>query len=205
MRRHPQILIAPLQHPVTRDVPLRVRKNDAASGLSGCLRLALAAALAAGLLACKTADEAPPRKSAPGVVARLAFPGGGGVAFGVARFQQVEGGVVATIDLQSGTGGRWRTVIHATGNCTSPNLFSAGPPLLLPGFSAPIEIPVVTTADASGGATLRIAGLVIDGPAGIIGKSVVVHAGAVGPLDAQPGVPNDRFACGVIELARPLF
>lgn len=191
---------------MTRDVPLRMRKNDAASGLSGVLRLALAAALAAGLLACKTADEAPPRKSEPGLVARLAFPGGGGgVAFGAARFQQVEGGVVATVDLQSGTGGRWRMVIHATGNCTSPNLFSAGPPLLLPGFSAPIEIPVVTTADASGGATVRIAGLAIDGPAGIIGKSVVVHAGAAGPLDAQPGVPNDRFACGVIELARPLF
>jgi len=205
MRRHPQVLVASWLNPVTRDVPLRVRKNDATSGSSGCLRLVIATALAAGLLSCKTADDAPPRKSAPGVVARLKFPGGGGVAFGAARFQPVEGGIVATVDLQSGTGGRWRMVIHATGNCTSPNLFSAGPPLLLPGFSAPIEIPVVTTADASGGATLRIAGLVIDGPAGIIGKSVVVHAGAVGPLDAQPGVPNDRFACGVIETDRPLF
>jgi len=179
-----------------------MRKNDAASGLSGCLRLAIAAALAVGLLACKTADEAPASKSAPGVVARLAFPGGGGVAFGTARFQPVEGGVVATVDMQSGTGGRWRMVIHATGNCTSPNLFSAGPPLLLPGFSAPIEIPVVTTPDASGGATLRIAGLVLDG---IVGKSVVIHAGAAGPLDAQPGVPNNRVACGVIETVRPLF
>jgi Cu/Zn superoxide dismutase len=204
MRRHPQVLIPPLCDPVTRDVPLRRRKNDAASDLSSFRCLAFAAALAGGLLSCKMADEARPPKSEPGVVARLAFAGGS-AAFGAARFHPVEGGVVATVDLQSGTGGRWRMVIHATGNCTSPNLFSAGPPLLLPGFSAPIEIPIVTTADASGGATLRIAGLVIDGPAGIRGKSVVVHAGAVGSLDAQPGVPNNRVACGVIETARPLF
>jgi len=202
MRRHPQVLIAPLRHSVTRGVPLRVRRNDAASGSSGFLRLAFGAALAAGLLACKTADEAPPPISKPGLAARLAFPGGGGVAFGSASFRPVEGGVVATVDLQSGTGGRWRTVIHATGNCTSPNLFSAGPPLLLPGFSAPIEIPVVTTPDASGGAIVRIAGLVLDG---IVGKSVVIHAGAAGPLDAQPDVPNNRVACGVIETVRPLF
>jgi len=205
MRRHPQILIAPLPHPVTRGVPMRMRRNDAGSGLSGFLGLALAAALGGGLLSCKTADEAPPRKSEPGFVARLVFPGGGGGALGAARFQQVEGGAVVTIDLLTGTPGRWRAVIHSTGICTSPNLFSAGPPLLLPGFSAPIVIPIVTNADASSDATVRIAGLAIDGPTGIIGKSVVVHAGAFGPLDAQPGVPNNRVACGVIETARPLI
>jgi Cu-Zn family superoxide dismutase len=205
MRRRPQVLTEPLQDPVTRGVPMRMRKNDATTGSSGFRHLAFGAALAGSLLACKTADEAPAPKSAPGVVARLASQGGGGVTFGSASFQPVEGGVVATVDLQSGTGGRWRTVIHATGNCTSPNLFSAGPPLLLPGFSAPIEIPIVTTGDTSGSATVRIAGLAIGGPTGIIGKSVVVHAGAAGPLDAQPGVPNNRVACGVIETARPLF
>jgi Cu/Zn superoxide dismutase len=181
-----------------------MRKNDAASALSECLRVAIAAALAAGLLSCKTADEAPPRKAEPGYVARLAFVGGS-AASGSARFVPVEGGAVVMVDLWTGTSGRWRAVIHATGNCTSPNAFSAGPPLLPPGFSAPIEIPLATDPRLGGNTTMRIAGLAIDGPAGIIGRSVVVHAGAVGPLDAQPGVPNNRFACGVIEQDRPLF
>jgi Cu/Zn superoxide dismutase len=190
---------------VTRDVPLRTRRNEAPSRWPAVLRLAFAAPLVGGLLSCQTANEAPRPGLGPGVIARLAFPGGGGSAFGEARFQPVEGGAVVTIDLQSGTGGRWRAVIHATGICTSPNLFSAGPPLLPPGFSAPIVIPVVTTADTSGAATERISGLAVDGPAGILGRSVVIHAGTFGSLDAQPGVPNNRVACGVIETIKPLF
>jgi Cu/Zn superoxide dismutase len=204
MRRHTEDLIAPLRA-APRIGLMRMRTCAGASRSSGFRRIAFAALLAGGLLSCKTTEEAPRPKSEPGLIARLAFPGGGGVAFGAVRFRPVEGGAEATVDLQVGTGGRWRIVIHATGNCTSPNLFSAGPPLLVPGFTAPTVIAIATTADGAGGASMRIAGLVIDGPAGIVGKSVVVHAGAAGPLDAQPGVPNDRFACGVIETARPLF
>ncbi len=52
---------------------------------------------------------------------------------------------------------------------------------------------------------LRVVGLALDGPAGIVGKSIVLHAGAFGPLDAQPGVPNNRVACGVIVTSDPIF
>jgi Cu/Zn superoxide dismutase len=51
---------------------------------------------------------------------------------------------------------------------------------------------------------MRLPGLKIDGTDGIRGKSVVVHLGATGSLDAQPGVPNNRVACGVIETNKPL-
>jgi hypothetical protein len=30
-----------------------------------------------------------------------------------------------------------------------------------------------------------------------------VHRGATGSLDAEPGVPNSRVACGVIEVNKP--
>ncbi len=204
MRRHPQVLSRPLLDPVTRDVPLRLRANRAASALPGFIRLAFVAALASGLLACKTADETPRPSAAAGAVARLGFAGGS-AASGSVRFQPFAGGTVVIANVFTGKSGRWRAVIHATGNCTSANAFSAGAPLLVPGFAAPIEVPITTDVAGSGATTVRIAGLAIDGPAGINGRSVVLHAGAAGPLDAQPGVPNDRFACGVIETVRPLF
>jgi Cu/Zn superoxide dismutase len=53
--------------------------------------------------------------------------------------------------------------------------------------------------------TIRLPGYRIEGPDGIMGRSVVVHAGAQGSLEAQPGVPNDRIACGVIGPLRSLF
>ncbi len=37
-----------------------------------------------------------------------------------------------------------------------------------------------------------------------MGKSVVVHDGATGSLEAQPGVRNNRVACGVIGTVKPL-
>ena len=62
----------------------------------------------------------------------------------------------------------------------------------------------MTTDNEYGNATARLPGIRIDGPDGIRGKSVVVHRGATGSLDAQPGVPNNRVACGVIETNKPL-
>ena len=58
-----------------------------------------------------------------------------------------------------------------------------------------------------GTATLstRVPGLALSGPAGIEGHSVVLHASQFGPLDAVPGVANDRVACGVIGPIPTLF
>lgn len=124
---------------------------------------------------------------------------------GSVSFRQFDGGVAMSANLAGGTPGRWRVVIHANGNCTSPNGFSAGPPLLLPGTSAPAMVQMSTNTDGEGFTAIRLPGLVLEGAAGIVGMSVVVHAGALGSLEAVPGVPNNRVACGVIERVRSLF
>lgn len=165
-------------------------------------RLALAAGFAGALVGCKTVDEPPPPPK-PTVGARLVPTGT--TMRGSATFWQVEGGVGMGVDIANTYPGRWRVVIHANGNCTSPNGFSAGPPLNLPGVPSPIMVYVMTNDTMMGGGTFRLPGLALDGPNGVIGRSVVVHAGTLGSLEAVPDVPNDRAACGVIERVKPLF
>ena len=102
------------------------------------------------------------------------------------------------VQLQDVTPGPYRVAIHATGNCSSPNTILAGPPWAPPG-----GVPQVY-AGAAGNTgllmmTASLDGVAVDGPDGILGKAVVVHQGLAGPLDAQPGLPNNRIACGVIE------
>jgi Cu/Zn superoxide dismutase len=63
---------------------------------------------------------------------------------------------------------------------------------------------MTTTEDGMAETTVRLRGFTIDGPAGVMGRSVVVHYGASGSLDAQPGVRNDRAACGVIGTLKSL-
>ena len=104
-----------------------------------------------------------------------------------------------------GAGGH-RVAIHMNANCTSPNGFSAGAPMLLPGSSAPVVVSVRTEGSEGTVATVtRIPGLAIDGAAGIDGKSVVVHEGVAGSLDARPGIANGRLACGLIGPMQVLF
>jgi Cu/Zn superoxide dismutase len=89
-------------------------------------------------------------------------------------------------------------VIHTTGNCTSPNAFSAGPPWVAPGASGPTVIEFFIGTDGQASLVQRVAGLTINGPAGVTGRSVVIHYGRTGTLEAEPGRPNERMACGVI-------
>ena len=73
------------------------------------------------------------------------------------------------------------------------------------GTGAPVV--VATTIHHQGTATMvtRIPGLALSGPAGIEGRSIVLHASESGSLEASPGVPNDRVACGVITVIPTLF
>jgi Cu/Zn superoxide dismutase len=165
--------------------------------------IALAAALAGVLASCASDDEAKKPPPDPGVGARLR-PTSGSAITGLVTFQPYEGGVTATVSVLAGIPGGWRVVVHTTGICTSPNGFSAGPPWIAPGSTEPPTIRIVTNNNEYGNATARLPGLTIDGPNGIRGKSVVVHFGITSSLDAQPGIPNDRVACGVIETNKPL-
>jgi Cu-Zn family superoxide dismutase len=163
----------------------------------------LAALAAAGLTACTTAGDADPRVSTSGAViaARLA-PTGGSTVTGLVTFRPFEGGVTIAAQVAGlGGAGRHRIAIHATGNCSSPNAFSAGAPLSLPGSSAPAVIEFSADTEGRASVVTRIAGLTIDR---LDGRSVVVHDAGDGPLSAEPGVRNGRVACGVIGTMRPL-
>ena len=133
-------------------------------------------------------------------------PIGGSAGLGLVTFRPYDGGLTLVADVGGLSGGQYRFVIHTTPVCTSPNGFSAGPPFLLPGTEVPVVVPVVIATD-QGTATLtrRVPGIALSGPNGIEGKSLVLHAGGSGPLDAKPGVPNARVACGIIGPIPTLF
>ena len=163
-------------------------------------RAAFAFAVACFLISCATEEKAPP----PAFGAQIT-PTGGSAIKGRVAFAQVDSGVVMLVNLGGGGQGSWRIVIHATGICTSPNGFSAGPPVMLPGTTTPAMASVIVNSDKSiGQLSMRLPGLALNGPNGIVGKSVVVHS-AEGSLEAEPGVPNNRVACGVIEPMAPMF
>src|SRR4029453_12634048 len=85
--------------------------------------------------------------------------------------------------------GPYRVAIHTTGNCSSSNAFSAGPPGT-PQGGAPQSY--------GGGAgnpgrlmmTASLDGVSIDGPDGILGKSIVIHQGLGGGGGPPPGAPH---------------
>ena len=165
-------------------------------------RVGLVVALAGLVAACASDEEAKKPPPDPGVVAQLR-PVSDSAIKGLVSFKQYDGGVDVAINVY-GIPGVNRVVIHATGVCNSPNGFSAGPPWIPPGATAPPIIRIAVSDNLYGTASVSLPGITIDGPDGIRGKSVVVHRGNTGSLDARPGAPNDRVACGVIETNKPL-
>jgi len=160
------------------------------------VRGASAVALVLALAACAS-DDPVGKQKAVAIGARLQ-PIAGGVGHGLVTFRPYDGGLTVVADVGGFSGGPYRFVIHTTPVCTSPNGFSAGPPFLLPGTGAPVVIPAVIFHQGTATFTTRVPGIALNGPAGVEGKSLVLHASESGSLDAQPGVPNDRVACGVI-------
>jgi superoxide dismutase, Cu-Zn family len=169
--------------------------------------LALAAIALASAAGCRSTgglldrDELPsPASAAYGAVfvAR-----NGSAASGNVRIVPRDDGIVLTVYAAGLAPGRLRVAIHENGNCSSPNAFSAGRVWSPPGVTF---TPPSLTASAEGNVfhTVRLPGIRLEGPAGLMGKSVVLHEDN-GTLDAQPGVPNGRVACGVIGPMRQLF
>jgi Cu-Zn family superoxide dismutase len=174
------------------------------SSFRSVVRLARFATVLLALAACAS-DDAAKQKPAVNIGARLQ-PIAGGVGHGLVTFKPYEGGLTVVADFGGFTGGPYRFVVHTTPVCTSPNGFSAGPPFLLPGTGAPVVVPTTIASDqGTATLTLRVPGIALKGPNGIEGKSLVLHAGEMGSLDAQPGVPNNRVACGVIGPIPTLF
>jgi Cu/Zn superoxide dismutase len=138
----------------------------------------------------------------PSLEAPLVATGGSAVA-GAVILRAYDGGVTIMVNFNGGVPGEFRIVVHANGICTSPNGFAAGPPWAPPGVA--VASPVAFKGNESASLVARLPGYRIDGTDGVQGRSAVVHAGAQGSLEAQPGVPNNRVACGVIGTPRSLF
>jgi Cu-Zn family superoxide dismutase len=142
-----------------------------------------------------------------GLTARLQ-PLGGSAANGAIGFAQYPGNVAMDLSIYGLRVGRYRVVIHAAGICTSPNGFSAGPPWSPPGLEPPLHTQVksfVMSNDNSTEVSVRLSGVTLDGPNSIMGRSVIIHEGGEGSLEAVPNVRNGRVACGVIGPVQALF
>ena len=172
-------------------------------------RSALPALLAAGALlgGCaslkETGNEFFGRE---GLEARLRSPTS--AAGGAVRVFDYRDGVAIQMTLSGVPFGTYRVALHERGNCTSPNLFSAGPAWapaasgkspddLLPQFNTNSEGDV-TSYNAF------IKGVRVEGPLSLRGRVVVVHWGTK-IVDAVPGQPNNRVACGVLDSLKSLF
>jgi Cu/Zn superoxide dismutase len=166
------------------------------------LRVRIVVALGGLLAACASDEGAKKPPPDPGVAAELR-PVSDSAIKGLVSFKQYDGGVDIAINVY-GNPGVNRVVIHSNGVCNSPNGFSAGPPWIPPGATQPPMFRIAVSDNLYGTASASLPGIKIDGPDGIRGKSVVVHRGNTGSLDAEPGKPNDRVACGVIEANKPI-
>ena len=153
--------------------------------------------VSAALVGCRSSGEM--ESLAPGggsnVEAKLVATGGSAVT-GAAVLRAYDWGVMMTVNFTNIGAGVYRVAVHANGNCGSPNGFSAGPPWAPPGVAVASD--AYSKNDDTGALVVRLPGYRVSGPDGVMGRSVVIHAGALGSLDAVPGVPNNRIACGVI-------
>ena len=70
---------------------------------------------------------------------------------------------------------------------------------------APAVVATTIHHQGTAGVSTRVPGLALSGPAGIEGRSIVLHAGESGSLEASPGIPNNRVACGGITTVPSFF
>jgi Cu-Zn family superoxide dismutase len=172
------------------------------TGVAACgsaLRGVLFGSIAVTLLASCESTKDPAKAAMEVTVAEARFiPIGGSSLTGAAVLHAYEGGVQMKVNFNGRGPGRYRVMIHANGNCSSPNGFSAGPPWAPPGVPLAEEGFPILKSDDSATYVVRLAGYKFTGPDGVVGRSVVVHDGAQGSIIARPDVPNDRIGCGVI-------
>lgn len=137
----------------------------------------------------------------------------GSDAFGIVTFTELSNGsVLIRADLSNVPPGMHGFHIHETGNCSSPDAKSAGghfnpdgQPHAGPDASAH-HAGDLGNVDASSSGRVDVEMTsdslsVSPGPRSVIGRAVVLHAGA-DDLESQPsGAAGARIACGVINLS----
>ncbi|MCC6869638.1 MAG: superoxide dismutase family protein [Burkholderiales bacterium] len=135
----------------------------------------------------------------PGLVARMQSRSS--AVTGAVRVFDYRDGVQVQLAVSNLIPGSYRLALHERGNCSSPNLFSAGAAWAPPGSAKPgAELFPGFTAGEEGqvsGYVVYLPGVSTSGPKSIKGRSFVIHYGnLVG--EAFPGQPNNRVACGVL-------
>jgi Cu/Zn superoxide dismutase len=128
---------------------------------------------------------------------------GGTAARGAVRVAETAKGLELSVYFYNVPVGSYRAVVHANGNCSSPNAFSAGAPWIPPGAAGPIVVDFLVNENGAD-ISRRVPNLTLTGPMGVSGRSAVIHWGSHGPLDAVPDAPNDRVACGVFGAVLPM-
>jgi Cu-Zn family superoxide dismutase len=141
----------------------------------------------------------------PGVEARLR--GIGSATTGVIRVRESGELFVVQVNVNDlRPGGTYRVVFHESGNCTSPNAFSAGAQWSPPGARDPATrlIPLVH-ANSEGMVlmTARLRGVRM-GDGGMLNRGVLVYEGTSAETP-KPGVPNNVVACGAFVKSTTLF
>lgn len=150
----------------------------------------------------KDDTPAPAARETPGVEARMRNVSS--AISGFVRLRESGDLLLVMVDIAGGRPGAYRVVLHANGNCTSPNGFSAGAPWSPPGWKeSPLRLIPEATAGGQGivQLTARVRGVRL-GDA--LSRGVLVYEG-ITPQVPQPGVANNVVACGVFEQAKSLF
>lgn len=129
-------------------------------------------------------------------------------ATGTVRIVDFRDGVSLQLALYNVLPGTYRIALHERGNCSSPNLFSAGPAWAPPDSGRTPEdlLPpfYVDTEQDIKQYVANIKGARVSGPQSLKGRSVVIHHGNT-ITEALPGLPNNRMACGVLDVIRRGF
>lgn len=128
-------------------------------------------------------------------------------------FTKVEEGVKVHAELKNLTPGKHGFHVHAKGDCSAPDLSSAGPhfsPKNDP-HGAPTDPPPKHHTGDMGNIMAKDSGkasmtqtfdfMTLSGKHSIVGQAVIVHAGA-DDLTSQPsGAAGPRIGCGVIKMS----
>jgi Cu-Zn family superoxide dismutase len=142
----------------------------------------------------------------------MVYPTQGNTASGVITFTKIHDGVKVVADLQGLSKGRHGIHIHECGDCTAIDGSSAGGHFnpMAKSHGSPMDAMRHAgdmgniEADDSGKAHLEYVDntISLEGPASIVGRSVIVHLHE-DDLKTQPtGNAGPRIACGVIGIGK---